>query len=245
MFPQKAYNWILLAILAAVFIFIVADTGRWEMVLSYLFTQQSQVIYPSASLLTLVLQHLELVAISSALTVIIGIPLGIWVTRQSGKDFLPIVSTVTSFGQTFPPVAVLALAVPALGFGLRPTVAALFIYGLLPVVQNTITGIKSVPRDLLDASSGMGMSRFQTLMKVEIPLAGPVILAGVRISVIINVGTAMIGATIGAGGLGAPVISGLVQNNTAMVLEGAVPAALLAILLDQLFTNIERGYVKR
>ena len=243
MFNRKTKNWIILGIFIAIFIFLISNTALWKMVLSHFFSQQSQVIYPAASLLTLSIEHLELVAISSALTIIIGIPLGIWVTRPEGKDFLSIVSTITAFGQTFPPVAVLALAVPALGFGLRPTVVALFLYGLLPVVRNTIAGLQNIPQDVLDASYGMGMSRFQTLTRVEIPLAAPVILAGIRISVIINVGTAMIGATIGAGGLGTPVISGLVENNVAMVLEGAIPAALLAVLLDQLFSNIERSVV--
>jgi osmoprotectant transport system permease protein len=244
MFTKKIKNWLLWVVLTAIFVLVIYDTALWKAVLSYFFPQQSQVIYPAASLFLLFIEHLELVGISSLLTVIIGIPLGIWVTRSAGRDFLPIVSTVTAFGQTFPPVAVLALAVPALGFGLRPTIVALFLYGLLPVVRNTIAGIQSVTPDMLDASYGMGLSRFQTLTRVEIPLAAPVILAGVRISVIINVGTAMIGATIGAGGLGVPVISGLVQNNIALVLEGAIPAALLAILLDQLFSNIEVSYVK-
>jgi len=244
MFTKKIRNWFLWAFFAAVFIFVISDITLWNAVLSYFFPQRSQVIYPAASLFQLFTEHLELVGISSLLTIIIGIPLGIWVTRSAGREFLPIVSTVTTFGQTFPPVAVLALAVPALGFGLRPTIVALFFYGLLPVVRNTIAGIQSVAPEVLDASYGMGLSRFQTLTRVELPLAAPVILAGVRISVIINVGTAMIGATIGAGGLGVPVISGLVQNNIALVLEGAIPAALLAILLDQLFSNIEASYVK-
>jgi osmoprotectant transport system permease protein len=194
-------------------------------------------------LLTLVGQHLVLVGISSALTIIIGIPVGIWVTHPVGKEFLPVVTTVTSFGQTFPPVAVLALAVPALGFGILPTVVALFIYGLLPVTRNTIAGIQSTPADILEASRGVGMNHWQTLFRIELPLAAPIILAGVRISVIINVGTAMIGATIGAGALGAPIIAGLVENNLAFILEGAIPAAFLAVILDQFFSNIEKSFV--
>jgi osmoprotectant transport system permease protein len=244
MFTKKIRDWLLWIVLAALFMLLISDTALWKSVLTFFFPQQSQVVYPSASLLLLFAEHLELVGISSLLTVIIGIPLGIWVTRSSGRDFLSIVSSVTAFGQTFPPVAVLALAVPALGFGLLPTIFALFLYGLLPVVRNTIAGIQSVSPDILDASYGMGLSRFQTLTRVEMPLAAPVILAGIRISVIINVGTAMIGATIGAGGLGAPVIAGLVQNNVALVLEGAIPAALLAVLLDQLFSKFETSYVK-
>jgi osmoprotectant transport system permease protein len=170
------------------------------------------------------------------------VPLGIWVTRPSGIEFQPIVNDLTSLGQTFPPVAVLALAVPLFGFGLVPTVIALFLYGLLPVIRNTIAGIRSVPVSLVDAAYGMGMSRFQALIQVELPMAYRVILAGIRISIVINVGTAMIGAVIGAGGLGSPIIAGLVQLNTAYVIEGAVPAAILAILIDQFLANIESSF---
>jgi osmoprotectant transport system permease protein len=245
MSTRKIRNWIIFTALVGIFVFLVLDFSLWQKVLEYLFPEQSLLLYPGANLAQLVGQHLVLVGISSGLTACIGIPLGIWVTRPSGRDFLPIVSTATSFGQTFPPVAVLALSVPALGFGILPTIAALFIYGLLPVVRNTISGISAVDPDVLEASSGMGMSHFQKLTKVEFPLALPIILAGIRISVIINIGTAMIGATIGSGGLGAPIISGLVQNNLSLVIEGALPGALLAILLDFLFNNIEDSVTKQ
>ena len=140
-------------------------------------------LHPSNSLLAMVGEHMLLVGLSSALAVAIGVPLGMWVTRPSGRSFLPIVSDLVSFGQTFPPIAVLVLAVPVMGFGLEPTVLALFLYGLLPVVRNTIVGLQTVPVDLVDAAHGMGMGRVTTLWRVEAPLALPVILAGIRISV--------------------------------------------------------------
>lgn len=239
---SQMWRWIILVAAAGLFVALIANMRLWEVTLTFLFPQESQVLHPRASLLILVWEHIKLVAISSSLTVLIGIPLGIWVTRPGGRDFLPIVTDLTSFGQTFPPVAVLALAVPMLGFGLLPTVVALFFYGLLPVVRNTIAGLKAVPGQLLDAAYGMGMGRLQALFRIEIPLATRVILAGVRISVIINIGTAMIGAIIGAGGLGSPIIAGLVQDNIAYIIEGAVPAALLAILTDQLLSNIEGSF---
>ena len=238
----QVLRWALLAAGTAAFVIIIANTGWWQAFLHYLFPSESPVLHPRASLMLLVWEHIQLVAISSAITVAIGIPLGIWVTRPSGRDFLPLVTDIVSFGQTFPPVAVLALAVPVLGFGLVPTVVALFLYGLLPVVRNTIAGLRAVPPYLLDAASGMGMGRFQALWRVEIPLAAPVIIAGVRISVIINIGTAMIGAVIGAGGLGSPIIAGLVRDNLAFIIEGALPAAMLAILADQLLGNIEGAF---
>ena len=239
---RQTRRWIVLAIASAAFIALIASTGIWEASLRFLFPQESQVLHPRASLLTLMVEHLGLVGISSSLTILIGVPLGIWVTRPGGRNFLPIVTDLTSFGQTFPPVAVLALAVPMLGFGLVPTVVALFLYGLLPVVRNTIAGLRAVPPLLLDAAYGMGMGRFQALFHIEIPLAARVILAGIRISVIINIGTAMIGAAIGAGGLGSPIIAGLVQDNLAYIIEGALPAAILAVLADQLLANIEGSF---
>lgn len=239
MSAHSTRRWLLLALLCAGFIALISDMRLWEAGLSFLFPQESQVVHPRAPLLILVWEHLQLVSISSGLTMAIGIPLGIWVTRPGGRDLLPQVTNITSFGQTFPPVAVLALAVPFLGFGLLPTVAALFLYGLLPVVRNTIAGVNGVPGDVLDSAYGMGMSRFQALLRVEVPLAAPAILAGVRVSVVINIGTAMIGAVIGAGGLGSPIIAGLVQDNTAYIVEGALPAAMLAVLADHALANVE------
>jgi osmoprotectant transport system permease protein len=185
------------------------------------------------------MQHLALIGISSSLTIVVGLPLGVFVTRSHGKPLLPLTSDITALGQTFPPVAVLALAVPLTGFGLKPTVLALFLYGLLPVVRNTIAGLTAVPQDTRDAARGLGMTGTQILLKVELPLAARVILAGVRISVVINVGTAMIGAVIGAGGLGSPIVAGLIQDNLAFVVEGALPAAMLALLLDQAIAALE------
>ncbi len=239
MHNRQISRWIFLAIFIGAFVLLIANMSWWENALGFLFPSESHVIHPRASLLVLVGEHLELVLISSSITILIGIPLGIWVTRPSGKNFLPIITDITSFSQTFPPVAVLALAVPMFGFGLLPTVVALFLYGLLPVVRNTIAGLRAVPVNILDAAYGIGMSRFQALVRVEIPLAAPVIMAGVRISVIINIGTAMIGAVIGAGGLGSPIIAGLVQDNIAYIIEGAVPAAILAVIADQLLAGIE------
>jgi osmoprotectant transport system permease protein len=242
MMKRQLFNWLRLIAAAAVFILVVAEDRWWQTALHFLFPSQNTVLYPGVSLLALVSQHIEIVLISSVLTIAVGLPLGIWATRPSGKDFLPLVSGFTSFGQTFPPVAVLALAVPILGFGLWPTVIALFLYGLLPVVRNTVAGLRAVPENLLEVAHGMGMSRPQTLFRAELPMAAPVIMAGIRVSVIINVGTAMIGAVVSSGGLGSPIVSGLVQNNTAFILEGAIPAAGLAILLDQSLANIQNGF---
>jgi osmoprotectant transport system permease protein len=233
-------NWIILVVAVIVFFIVIYNMEWWQSVLHFMFTQETQVIYPRASLFVLTMEHLGLVTVSSILTIIIGVPLGIWVTRRSVLNFLPVVSDLTSIGQTFPPVAVLALAVPVFGFGFVPTIIALWLYGLLPVIRNTITGIQAVPVFIVDAAYGLGMSRMQALFKIEIPIAARIIIAGIRISVIINIGTAMIGAVIGAGGLGSPVIAGLVQDNVAFIIEGVVPAAILAILVDRILAGVEQ-----
>lgn len=238
-------RWLALLGAAALFVFLLSRMDWWETALRFLFPGARQVLHPRASLLVMTGEHLRMVLISGGLTVLVGVPVGVWVTRASGLSFLPLVSDLTSLGQTFPPVAVLALAVPILGFGVAPTVFALFLYGLLPVVRNTIAGLRGVGWNTLEVAYGMGMGHLGTLMRVEMPLAAPVILAGIRISLVINIGTAMLGATIGAGGLGSPIVAGLVQNNLALILEGAIPAAGLAVLADQLLANIEKGFAYR
>jgi osmoprotectant transport system permease protein len=118
------------------------------------------------------------------------------------------------------------------GFGFKPTVIALFLYGLLPILRNTIAGIEDVSPDVIDAARGMGMKPHQILFRIEIPLAGRVIMAGIRVSTVINIGTAALGATIGAGGLGKPIIAGLIGENPAFILEGAILVGILAIIVD-------------
>lgn len=207
--------------------------------LSTLFPTVGQVIYPRASLGDLLLEHAILVLISSSLAVVVGVGLGLFVTRPPGRQFLSVVRDISSLAQTFPPVAVLALSVPILGFGALPTVAALFVYSILPILNNTIAGMESIPRELTEASRGLGMNRWQILFLSELPLAARVITAGIRTAVVINVGTATIGAVVGAGGLGVVIIAGLVRNNFAFVFQGALAAAYLAFFADWLFSLIE------
>ncbi len=193
-------------------------------------------------MVTLLGQHLALVAISSLPAVIAGIGAGVAVTRRGGEEFLSLVKGAAAIAQTFPPAAVLALAVPALGFGTKPAVFALFLFSIFPVLENTIAGIRSVPPAVLDAAAGMGMGPVVRLLRIELPLAFPVILGGVRTAVVINVGTATLGAIVGAGGLGVPIIAGLVRFNPAFVLHGALVAALLAFVLDRSLRSLETRY---
>jgi len=197
-------------------------------------------IYDQGNLLSLALAHLATVCCAAAASTVVAVGLGILVTRPSGVQFLPLSRTLANLGQTFPPVAVLAVAVPLVGFGEKPTLIALFAYGLLPIFENTIVGLKTCPPEVLEAASGMGMSPRQRLRSVELPLALPLILEGIRLSVVINVGTATIGSTVAAKGLGEVIIAGLLSNNTAFILQGALVTALMAILLYEALVAFER-----
>ena len=181
----------------------------------------------------LTLDHLELVLASSLMASIMAVMAGIWVTRPAGAEYRGLVQTIAAMGQTFPPVSVLALAVPMLGFGSLPAIVALTLYGLLPIIENTITGLSDVPSAVREAAFGNGMTARQVLWSVDLPLAAPVILAGIRTSVTINVGTAAIASTVGAKSLGLPIIIGLNASNVAYVIQGAVVVAVLALTLDQ------------
>jgi osmoprotectant transport system permease protein len=197
-------------------------------------------IFDRAGFIELFLSHLGLVAAAGGGAAAVGIAVAIFVTRPAGRDFRVIVGTLATVGQTFPPAAVLALAVPALGFGARPTIVALFLYGLLPIVENTLAGLDGVPAAVREAALGMGLSRWQVLRDVELPLAAPLILAGVRVSMTIAIGTATIGSTVGALTFGTPIFDGLAGNKLPFVLQGAVLVALFAILTDLLFARLER-----
>jgi osmoprotectant transport system permease protein len=197
-------------------------------------------LYTQESFTALLASHLAIVAGSSAISLIIGVAAGVFVTRRAGREFRPLVETLVAIGQTVPPVAVLAIAVPLIGFGALPALIALALYGLLPVVRATIAGIESVPRGVVEVADGQGLRRLQRLARIELPLAAPVLLAGVRSSVIINIGTAAIASTVGAKTLGSPIIVGLAGFNTAYVIQGALVVGLLAVVADLGFERIGR-----
>ncbi|TDB05429.1 ABC transporter permease [Halomonas marinisediminis] len=225
-----------------VLLLVLAAGGEWlEPLLRWSEPEARRVLYPQADLLTLLLRHLQVVAIASSLAVVVGVGAAILVTRPAGRDFLPLVAQVASMGQTFPPVAVLALAVPVLGFGTWPIIVALLLYGLLPIVRNTLAGLEGFDPGVEEAARGMGMGAAQRLWQVELPLAAPVILAGIRTSVTVNIATAALGATVGASNLGAPIIAGIVNGNTAYILQGALLIGLLALTVDSFFARLLSG----
>lgn len=189
-------------------------------------------------LLQLVRQHLMLTFVSVGLAALIGVPTGIVISRR--RRLSQFVLGLAGIAQTIPGIALLVFMIPCFGIGTVPALAALFLYGLLPIVRNSCTGIRGIAPILLEAADGIGLTRRQRLFHVELPLASPVILAGIRTSAVINIGTATLAAFIGAGGLGERIVTGLALNNMKIVLSGAIPAALLAILTEIVFEGIEK-----
>jgi len=222
------------------FLFLLVDMRRLQPAFARAFPGVQPEIFDRAGFVELFWSHLLLVGIASSASAMVGVALAVFVTRPVGRDFRTIANIAATIGQTFPPAAVLALAVPALGFGARPTVVALFLYGLLPIVENAIAGIEGVPAAVRDAASGMGMRPWQVLRDVELPLAAPVILAGMRVSVTIAIGTATIGSAVGALTFGTPIFDGLAGNKLPYVIQGAVLVALFAILTDVAFARLAR-----
>jgi osmoprotectant transport system permease protein len=190
-------------------------------------------------------RHLELAGFSLLLSVLVGIPLGIWASR--GGAIGHVILGFAGIVQTIPSLALLALLVPLPFFGIsvRTAITALFLYGLLPIVRNTATGLQDIPRALRESAIALGLSPAARLWQIHLPMASRSILAGIKTSAVINIGTATLAALIGAGGLGEPILSGLNLNDHATILQGAVPAAVLALLVQSLFDLLDRVLIPK
>ena len=188
-------------------------------------------------------RHLGLVGVSLFFAILCGVPLGIAAARapRLGRWLLGATGVV----QTIPSLALLCFFIPLLGTGLLPALAALFLYGLLPIARNTAAGIEGIPASLTESAAALGLSARARLFRIELPLASRTILAGIKTSAVINVGTATLAAFIGAGGFGAPISTGLNLNDTNLILEGAIPAALLALAAEGLFAALDRVLIPR
>jgi osmoprotectant transport system permease protein len=184
----------------------------------------------STDLLMLTLRHLLLVAASLAAAIAVAVPLGL-ALESAGRVAEPAIRAVGLL-QVIPGIALLAFMIPLLGIGVVPALVALFLYSLYPILRNTYTGVREASPDAVDAATALGMTPSQVLRHVRLPLAAPIIMAGIRTAAVINVGTATLAAFIGAGGLGEPIVTGLALSDTRMILSGAVPAAVLALLVD-------------
>ncbi|MGD9940114.1 MAG: ABC transporter permease, partial [Clostridia bacterium] len=207
--------------LSAAALVFVAGEGTMGLLLGFLFPSEKTPLYPLAGPGALLADHLLLCLGASLAAGLIGFAGGSFAHFRKG-GLKALILKLGAFAQTVPPVAVLALLVPVLGFGNPPVLVALGLYGILPVIHGTLAGLESVPADIVDAARGLGMGRMVRFMKVELPLAIPSVLAGLRTSVVVNVGTAAIGATMGAGGLGRPIMAGLVQFKTSYMVQGAL-----------------------
>jgi osmoprotectant transport system permease protein len=190
-------------------------------------------------------RHLELAGFSLLLSVIVGVPLGIWASRGGAVGHL--ILGFAGVVQTIPSLALLALLVPLPFFGIsaRTAIAALFLYGLLPIVRNTATGLQDIAQPIRDSATALGLTPGARLRKVYLPIASRSILGGIKTSAVINVGTATLAALIGAGGLGEPILSGLNLNDHATILQGAIPAAVLALLVQWAFDLLDRVVIPK
>lgn len=236
---------ILRGLLLLLLIAFLVTPGSFEPLLKPLTQTNAPAIYNQGSLLLLTIQHLRTVFIATLAAMVVAVMLAILVTRPFGSEFLPLSRSLVNIGQTFPPVAVLALAVPAVGFGEKPTLIALFLYGLLPIFENTLTALTNLPRSVMEAARGAGMTDLQRLAKIELPLSIPVILAGIRLSVVISLATATIGSTVAARTLGEVIIAGLQSNNLAFVLQGGLIVGALAVLIYDALSALERLLARR
>ncbi|MDP9135247.1 MAG: ABC transporter permease subunit, partial [Actinomycetota bacterium] len=209
-----------------------ADSSFW----SYAWTRRAEVW-------RLLKQHLFLTLSGLLAAMALAIPLGIALTRF--RRLAGPVFSVINVVQTIPSLALLGFLIPVLGIGVTPAIVALFLYGLLPLVRNTYTGISQIDPSLVEGCRGMGLTDMQILRKAELPLAVPIIMAGIRTSAVVLVGTATLAALIGAGGLGDPILRGVSSVNSNLILLGAMPAALLAIVLDRGLHFVERRLTSR
>lgn len=204
--------------------------------INYMITQKSQI-------LNLLIQHIQLTLVAIALAILIGIPIGILVSKNE-KMRTYVVGIINIF-QAIPSMALLGLLVPILGIGSKPAIMTVILYSLLPIVKNTTTGILGIDENILESATGIGLTSKQILYKIQLPLALPIIMAGIRISAVTAVGLMTLAAFIGAGGLGYLVFSGVQTVNNTMILAGAIPACILALLVDYLFSKVEKSVMSK
>ena len=189
------------------------------------------------------LEHIYLAFSAIFIAILIGLPLGIWIMHR--PQLRNIVLSITNVFQTIPSLALLAFLIPLLGIGAKPTIVTLTLYALLPITRNTLAGLCSVPPESIEAANGLGFTHWQRLRIIELPLATPIIIAGIRTATAITIGIATVAAFIGAGGLGDFITQGLALDNTRLILLGAIPAALLALLFDFIIATVETSLSQR
>ncbi len=188
-------------------------------------------------------KHLWMVFVSMLGAMAVGVPVGIMLSRPSFYYVGKVIENIVNVGQTVPSLAILALFFTFLGLGFNTAVFALWLYSILPILRNTFAGIMSVQPEVIESAKGMGMSPWRVLSKIELPIAYPIIIAGIRTAIVINVGTATLATFIGAGGLGDMIVTGISVRREMVTFTGAALSALLAILLDYIIGRIEKNLV--
>lgn len=231
-----AVHWLTVSALAATTLWMTFDIAGYERLLRLLAPGNDTVVYPTKSLPVLMGEQLFLVATASLIALVIGALLGTLALSRAGRPFRDLIVNVGNIAQTIPSVAIMALAIPATGYGAEPVILALVLYSILPIMLNVITGIEGVAPDAIDAATGVGMTAPQRLAWVQIPLAMPVIMGGVKNMLVINVSAATMGAVVAAGGLGQPILAGFHNYNNAFIIQGALPAIALALFVDRLLS---------
>ncbi|MFA1820209.1 ABC transporter permease [Virgibacillus oceani] len=189
--------------------------------------------------------HIQLTAISAGLAILTSVPLGIFITRPRFRKSEWLIVNIANLGQTIPSLAILALAMSFLGIGMTTAIVALYVYSLLPVLQNTIAGLDSVQPEMKDAAKGMGMTPLQILFRIELPNASSSILAGIRTAVVLNIGTAALAYLIGGGGLGVWIFTGIQLYDNQTLISGAIPVTLMAVLVDFIFRGLQHVLVPK
>src|SRR5580700_233697 len=230
--PFAVPIWVAIGILVSIGVYATLDGSRFD----------SEIIN-EPNLMAETIQHVFISGVSFAFVAAIGVPLGVLIA-QAGRGVQIPVFLVANLGQAIPGIGLLVLLFAILGLGETPTIIALVIYGLLPVLRNTVAGIQGVDPSAVDAARGMGMTRWQALVRVQLPLASPLVFAGLRTALVLIIGTATLGNFIGGGGLGDVIAAGI-NNSDRMVFVGAVMVASLALLADWGLSMIERVAVPR
>lgn len=233
---------IVAALLALILVIIVIYSKGFEALL-YRYFKAKSTEGSRTLLLVYFMEHIWMVLLSSLLAVTLGTILGLFVTTNYGREFKELLLKTVNLGQAFPSPAVLALTVPILGYGMKGALIALVIYALMPIIYNVVIGIEEVPKDMIDAAKGMGMTEFEIYIKVKIPLALNVILGGVRTALVINISAATLAAAVGAGGLGVLIVNGVKTFDMVLILEGAIPVTILAIIVELLLKELQERLI--
>ena len=234
----RTSRWAEPLIFLALFVFIIFFFPLIESLLQPLISRKT--IYTQRDpLWQLALEHLALASATSLLSAFIAFGSALLLSTSRFASLRSLVMSASSVVETFPTVAVMALLIPLTGYGFVPVAIALFFYGLLPVFRNTVEGLLSISPELVDSAVGLGMDERQILKRLRLPLAMPLVLQGLRISLLINISAATIGAAVGAGGLGIPIVSGLRSFDPVLILQGSLPVACLALFVDSALRRME------